>query len=108
MSLCGLTEDKIEDDNRLMILNYKWLMDNADEVVLQEIYKKALIAQDELILILNEIKTLNIEVNINYFSNKKNESEEKITNSKNKIKLYSNKESTSILIAFLIQLIIFL
>ena len=37
----------------------------------------------------------------------KDESEEKIVNSKNEIKLYSNKESTSILIAFLIQLIIF-
>ena len=98
---------KIEDNNKFMILKFRWLMENKSEAELQEIYKKALIAQDELILILNEIKTLNIEVNINYFSNKKNESEEKIANSKNKIKLYSNKESTSILIAFLIQLIIF-
>ena len=98
---------KIEDNNRFMILKFRWLMENKSEAELQEIYKKALIAQDELILILNEIKTLNIEVNINYFSNKKNESEEKIVNSKNEIKLYSNKESTSILIAFLIQLIIF-
>ena len=98
---------KIEDNNKFMVLKFRWLMENKSEAELQEIYKKALIAQDELILILNEIKTLNIEVNINYFSNKKNESEEKIANSKNKIKLYSNKESTSILIAFLIQLIIF-
>ena len=98
---------KIEDNNKFMILKFRWLMENKSEAELQEIYKKALIAQDELILILNEIKTLNIEVNINYFSNKKNESEEKIVNSKNEIKLYSNKESTSILIAFLIQLIIF-
>ena len=98
---------KIEDNNKFMILKFRWLMENKSEAELQEIYKKALIAQNELILILNEIKTLNIEVNINYFSNKKNESEEKIANSKNKIKLYSNKESTSILIAFLIQLIIF-
>ena len=98
---------KIEDNNKFMILKFRWAMENRSEAELQEIYKKALIAQDELILILNEIKTLNIEVNINYFSNKKNESEEKIVNSKNEIKLYSNKESTSILIAFLIQLIIF-
>ena len=98
---------KIEDNNKFMVLKFRWLMENKSEAELQEIYKKALIAQDELILILNEIKTLNIEVNINYFSNKKNESEEKIVNSKNEIKLYSNKESTSILIAFLIQLIIF-
>tara|TARA_B100000579_G_C22759276_1_gene818106 strand:+ start:322 stop:1179 length:858 start_codon:yes stop_codon:yes gene_type:complete len=98
---------KIEDNNKFMVLKFRWLMENKSEAELQEIYKKALIAQNELILILNEIKTLNIEVNINYFSNKKNESEEKIANSKNKIKLYSNKESTSILIAFLIQLIIF-
>jgi len=98
---------KIEDNNKFMILKFRWLMENKSEAELQEIYKKALIAQNELILILNEIKALNIEVNINYFSNKKNESEEKIANSKNKIKLYSNKESTSILIAFLIQLIIF-
>ena len=98
---------KIEDNNKFMILKFRWLMENKSEAELQEIYKKALIAQDELILILNEIKTLNIEVNINYFSNKKNESEEKIVNIKNEIKLYSNKESTSILIAFLIQLIIF-
>ena len=98
---------KIEDNNKFMILKFRWLMENKSEAELQEIYKKALIAQDELILILNEIKTLNIEVNINYFSNKKNESEEKIVNSKNEIKLYSNKESTLILIAFLIQLIIF-
>ena len=98
---------KIEDNNKFMVLKFRWLMENKSEAELQEIYKKALIAQNELILILNEIKTLNIEVNINYFSNKKNESEEKIVNSKNEIKLYSNKESTSILIAFLIQLIIF-
>ena len=98
---------KIEDNNKFMILKFRWLMENKSEAELQEIYKKALIAQNELILILNEIKTLNIEVNINYFSNKKNESEEKIVNIKNEIKLYSNKESTSILIAFLIQLIIF-
>ena len=98
---------KIEDNNKFMILRYKWLMDRKSEIDLQEIYKKALIAQDELILILNEIKALNIDVNINYFSNKKNESEEKITNIKNNIKFYSNKESKSILIAFLIQLIIF-
>ena len=98
---------KIEGNNKFMILSFKWLMDSKSEIDLQKIYKKALIAQDELILILNEIKALNIDVNINYFSNKKNESEEKITNIKNNIKFHSNKESTSILIAFLIQLIIF-
>ena len=97
----------IHRNNKLMILNFKSLMDKQDELDLQKLFKKGRLAQDDLIAILNEIKILNLDLNINYYSEKKRQSEVKVSNIKNNIKLYSNNESRLIFFAFLIQLIIF-
>tara|TARA_B100001093_G_scaffold519879_1_gene611079 strand:- start:3341 stop:4198 length:858 start_codon:yes stop_codon:yes gene_type:complete len=97
----------IHRNNKLMILNFKSLMDKQDELDLQKLFKKGRLAQDDLIAILNEIKILNLDLNINYYSEKKRQSEVKVSNIKNNIKIYSNNESRLIFFAFLVQLIIF-
>ena len=97
----------IRKNNEFMIFNFRSMMDKKKEFDLQEIYKKGRLAQSEFILILNKLKKMNIDLNINYYANKKNESEKKITDIKKNIKIYSNKESNLIRLAFIIQLIIF-
>ena len=56
---------------------------------------------------LGNIKKIYFDFNLKYYSLKKEQSELKIKNIKNKIKIYAKRESDSILIAFIIQLIIF-
>ena len=72
-----------------------------------ESYKEALIIRPFLIENLKNLIDLNINFNLTYYSKKKNESKDKILSIKNNIKKLSKKESRSIFIAFLIQLIIF-
>ena len=74
---------------------------------IKNIYDKALLAKKDLIIILNEIKDLNIKLNIIYYSQKKAESQKRILRIKESIRKYSQNESRSILIAFFIQLVIF-
>jgi len=82
-------------------------MEQMSEDEISNLYKKALLAKKDLKIILNEIKNLNIMLNINYYSQKKTESQKKISKIKKNIKRYSQNESRSILIAFFIQLVIF-
>ena len=56
---------------------------------------------------LGNIKKIYFDFNLKYYSLKKEQSELKIKNIKNKIKIFAKRESDSILIAFIIQLIIF-
>ena len=94
-------------DNKIMTINFAYVMQNMSEEERKNLYKKALLAIEELKITLNEIKDLNIKLNINYYSQKKIESQKKTSLIKENIKKYSQNESRSILIAFLIQLVIF-
>ena len=94
-------------DNKIMNINFAYVMQNMSEEERKNLYKRALLAIEELKITLNEIKDLNIKLNINYYSQKKIESQKKTSLIKKNIKKYSQNESRSILIAFLIQLVIF-
>ena len=94
-------------DNNLITIDFSNVMQNLTEERRKILYKKALLAIEELKITLNEIKDLNIKLNINYYSKKKIESQKKISVIKANIKKYSQNESRAILIAFFIQLIIF-
>jgi hypothetical protein len=98
---------EIYKDNNLMILNFTNLMKNWSKERRKKLYKKALLAIEELKITLNEIKDLNVKLNINYYSQKKIESQKKTSRIKENIKKYSQNESRSIFIAFFIQLVIF-
>ena len=95
------------------IKNGVWLMNYANAWSLksdekkQEIYKEALIMRPFLIDNLEKLINLNMSFNLNYYSEKKKESQSKILRIKQNIKKISKKESRAIFIAFLIQLIIF-
>jgi|TARA_B100001971_G_C18226040_1_gene560468 hypothetical protein len=98
---------KVEDENKLFTISMTYTMEQMSEDEISNLYKKALLAKKDLKIILNEIKNLNIMLNINYYSQKKTESQKKISKIKKNIKRYSQNESRSILIAFFIQLVIF-
>ena len=95
------------------IKNGVWFMNYANAWSLksdekkQEIYKEALIMRPFLIDNLEKLINLNMSFNLNYYSEKKKESQSKILRIKQNIKKISKKESRAIFIAFLIQLIIF-
>ena len=55
-----------------------------------------------------EFKLIFTNFNIQYFSRKKTETEEAILKMENKLKNYSNQESVVILVAFFLQLLVFL
>ena len=90
-----------------MIINFDNYMQNESEQRKKYFYKKALLSIEDFTITLNEIKDLNIKLNINYYSQKKIESQKKTSLIKENVKKYSKNESRSILIAFFIQLVIF-
>jgi hypothetical protein len=94
--------------NKIWILEYPEMIQNWGKEEITNLYKRALSTKEDLKKNLDEIKNFNINFNVNFYSQKKSESQIKISNIKNKIKQLSNNESTSIFIAFIIQLIIFL
>ncbi len=99
---------EIQKENRLMVLSFTYLMEKWTKEQRKKFYADALLAKEDLKITLNEIKDLNFELNINYYSQKKNKSQKKVSQIKENIKIYSQKESRSILIAFFIQLVIFI
>ena len=62
---------KIQKDNKLMVLSFSWMMEKWTEEERKKLYDNALLAKEDLKITLNEIKDLNIELNINYYSQKK-------------------------------------
>ena len=98
---------KIQKDNDHLILTFDYVMHDMNEEKKKNLYKKALLSIEDLTITLNEIKDLNIKLNIDYYSKKKIESQKKTSLIKENIKIYSQNESRSIFIAFFIQLIIF-
>ena len=88
-------------------MNYSNSWSKRTDQQKMEGYKQALIIRPFLIENLKRLIDLNINFNLTYYSKKKNESKDKILSIKNNIKKLSKKESRSIFIAFLIQLIIF-
>ena len=97
----------IEDENKIAIIEWRHRMKRVSDEEKKDIYKRALLAKSDLIYSLNEIINFNINFNFNYFYKKKSESQNKISKIKEEIKIASKKESRSILLAFIIQLIIF-
>lgn len=71
-------------------------------------YRNYIELNKRLIQVLQNQINFFINFNIKYFSRKKNETEKIINNLENDLKKFSNQESRIILIAFILQLIIFL
>ena len=61
---------KINFENRLLTIDMTYTMQNLSEDEISYLYKNALLAKKDLKIILNEIKNLNILLNINYYSQK--------------------------------------
>ena len=97
----------ITDKNKINVIQWDHQIKRMNREEKKDLYKKALLAKSNLIDILNEIINFNINFNLNYFYKKKSYSQNKISKIKEEIKVASKNESRSILIAFIIQLVIF-
>ena len=99
---------KISRETQIMTLSWPSIFDKFTAEEKKAIYSRALLAKEDLISILNQITFINVKFILKYYSKRKSESQNKISKIKEEIKIISNNESKSILIAFIIQLIIFI
>ena len=99
---------KIQKENKIMVLAFPEMMQKYSDQEKKNLYDRALLAKEDLIHSLNLISTLNIKFILKFYSNKKSESQNKVSKIKKEIKIISDNESRSILIAFIIQLVIFI
>ena len=74
----------------------------------EDYYKQYLPMNKRLIQVIQRQINFFTNFNIQYFSRKKTETEEEILKMENKLKYYSNQESVVILVAFFLQLLVFL
>ena len=99
--------DKIRWEDQAWLLASPSVATELTKERKEELHSKILSLKDEYTEMLGNIKKIYFDFNLKYYSLKKEQSELKIKNIKNKIKIFAKRESDSILIAFIIQLIIF-
>jgi len=100
--------EKIREENKNISIDISKVLNDFTDADKKLFFTKARIAIQDLEELLIKIKKLNIDLNINFYSDKKVESQNRILEIKKNINQFSSNESNSIFIAFIIQLLIFL
>jgi hypothetical protein len=100
--------EKIREENKNISIDISKVLNEFTDADKKLFFTKARIAIQDLEELLIKIKKLNIDLNINFYSDKKVESQNRILEIKKNINQFSSNESNSIFIAFIIQLLIFL
>jgi hypothetical protein len=100
--------EKIREENKNISIDISKVLNEFTDADKKLFFTKARKAIQDLEELLIKIKKLNINLNINFYSEKKEESQNKILEIKKKVNQFSSNESNSIFIAFIIQLVIFL
>lgn len=100
--------EKIREENKNISIDISKVLNEFTDADKKLFFTKARIAIQDLEELLIKVKKLNIDLNINFYSEKKEESQNRILEIKKNVNQFSSNESNSIFIAFIIQLVIFL